>query len=356
MGCHFLLQGIFPTQRSNPGLSHCRQILYHLSYQGSCQYRCQVFGLKLFPDKSPLLPHHPEILQTPTQIYYIYFQNCKTSPVYMVSKGHSQVLWAEFNTKWVPKSGCPWAAPSQWPHVVGPHLVTFSWGLPTGLAKVFEPNCSPRLFPSTLPSLSPSQKSDQCSCLRLLSASTVPFLFILPHRYFLQEIPCAFNPDLTPDSWRTWINTGHNLSFHSCLHISPEMTQAKFNHQTCYTHTHTHTHTLRIKGRKFPFSPVVRTWCFHCWGHRFKIQSLVRELRSWKLWSVAKTRGQNSLATRSALETWRCYIGEIGLWLNQTLRNHEYRRIIEKLNHGQLFLHLCLLLLAIIYLLKLVKK
>ena len=29
------LQGIFPTQRLNPGLLHCRQILYHLSYQGS---------------------------------------------------------------------------------------------------------------------------------------------------------------------------------------------------------------------------------------------------------------------------------------------------------------------------------
>ena len=26
--CHFLLQGIFPTQGSNPGLVHCRQILY----------------------------------------------------------------------------------------------------------------------------------------------------------------------------------------------------------------------------------------------------------------------------------------------------------------------------------------
>ena len=25
VGCHFLLQGIFPTQRSNPGLLHCRQ-------------------------------------------------------------------------------------------------------------------------------------------------------------------------------------------------------------------------------------------------------------------------------------------------------------------------------------------
>ena len=35
VGCHFLLQGIFPTQGSNPGLLHCRQILYHPSYQGS---------------------------------------------------------------------------------------------------------------------------------------------------------------------------------------------------------------------------------------------------------------------------------------------------------------------------------
>ena len=30
-----LLQGIFPTQGSNPGLLHWRQILYHLSHQGS---------------------------------------------------------------------------------------------------------------------------------------------------------------------------------------------------------------------------------------------------------------------------------------------------------------------------------
>ena len=28
-------RGIFPTQGSNPGLLHCRQILYHPSYQGS---------------------------------------------------------------------------------------------------------------------------------------------------------------------------------------------------------------------------------------------------------------------------------------------------------------------------------
>ena len=35
LGCHFLLQGIFPTQGLNPGLLHCRQILYQLSYKGS---------------------------------------------------------------------------------------------------------------------------------------------------------------------------------------------------------------------------------------------------------------------------------------------------------------------------------
>ena len=35
LGSHSLLQGTFLTQGLNPGLSHCRQILYHLSHQGS---------------------------------------------------------------------------------------------------------------------------------------------------------------------------------------------------------------------------------------------------------------------------------------------------------------------------------
>ena len=35
VGSPSLLQGIFPTQGSNPSLLHCRQILYHLSHQGS---------------------------------------------------------------------------------------------------------------------------------------------------------------------------------------------------------------------------------------------------------------------------------------------------------------------------------
>ena len=35
VGSLSLLQWIFPTQESNQGLLHCRQILYQLSYQGS---------------------------------------------------------------------------------------------------------------------------------------------------------------------------------------------------------------------------------------------------------------------------------------------------------------------------------
>ena len=35
VGCHFLLQGIFPTQGLSPGLPRCRQTLYRLSHQGS---------------------------------------------------------------------------------------------------------------------------------------------------------------------------------------------------------------------------------------------------------------------------------------------------------------------------------
>ena len=51
VGCHFLLQGIFQprleirsNQGSNPGLLYCRQILYHLSNQGSKSLICVCGG------------------------------------------------------------------------------------------------------------------------------------------------------------------------------------------------------------------------------------------------------------------------------------------------------------------------
>ena len=38
VGCHALLQGIFPTQGSKPGLPSCRRILYCLSHHSNQGY------------------------------------------------------------------------------------------------------------------------------------------------------------------------------------------------------------------------------------------------------------------------------------------------------------------------------
>ena len=48
VGCHALLQGIFPTQRSNPGLPHCRQTLYCLSHQKKNECVCVYVCIHLF--------------------------------------------------------------------------------------------------------------------------------------------------------------------------------------------------------------------------------------------------------------------------------------------------------------------
>ena len=42
------LQGIFPTQGSNPGLLHCRWILYHLSYNARFPWRGELKGDFIF--------------------------------------------------------------------------------------------------------------------------------------------------------------------------------------------------------------------------------------------------------------------------------------------------------------------
>ena len=43
MSNHSLLQGVFPTQESNPGLLHCRQILYGLNQERSQDWKTSVF-------------------------------------------------------------------------------------------------------------------------------------------------------------------------------------------------------------------------------------------------------------------------------------------------------------------------
>ena len=53
-GCHSLLQGIFLTRGSNWGLLHCRQILYHLSYQTNLANTLGKYQVAI--DTLPLLP------------------------------------------------------------------------------------------------------------------------------------------------------------------------------------------------------------------------------------------------------------------------------------------------------------
>ena len=48
VGSHSLLQGFFPTQESNLGILHYRQILYHLSHQGSPTLLSWFFFVFLF--------------------------------------------------------------------------------------------------------------------------------------------------------------------------------------------------------------------------------------------------------------------------------------------------------------------
>ena len=63
VGCHFLLQGIFPTQGLNPGLPHCRQALYSLSHRGV--YRFTGVGYNLAATPPPSLPI---TLLTPSEV------------------------------------------------------------------------------------------------------------------------------------------------------------------------------------------------------------------------------------------------------------------------------------------------
>ena len=61
VGCHSLLQGIFPTQGSNPGHPHCRRILYQLCHQGSPKFWLHPPNVRMSPASSLLVRTRPSI-------------------------------------------------------------------------------------------------------------------------------------------------------------------------------------------------------------------------------------------------------------------------------------------------------
>ena len=71
MGCHALLQGIFPNQGLNPGLLHCRRILYCLSHQGSPKYSISLIKSILF-----MLTH--------TYLYKLYITSYTYNDLYII--------------------------------------------------------------------------------------------------------------------------------------------------------------------------------------------------------------------------------------------------------------------------------
>ena len=78
MGCHFILQRIFPTQGSNPGLLHGRQTLYHLSHQGSPKNTgvgCHSLLQEIFPTQGLNLG----LLHCRQTLYHLSHQGSPTS-------------------------------------------------------------------------------------------------------------------------------------------------------------------------------------------------------------------------------------------------------------------------------------
>ena len=56
VGCLALLQGILPTQGWNPGLPHCRRILYQLSHKGS-----PIRIVKLYEEQKEMIIQPPVV-------------------------------------------------------------------------------------------------------------------------------------------------------------------------------------------------------------------------------------------------------------------------------------------------------
>ena len=87
VGSHSLLQGIFLTQGLNVGLPHCRQILYHLSNQGSPQRgkkaMCLFSLVSHHTERSQWLAHSSSrhrILRIWERMLYV-LEETKVSPV-----------------------------------------------------------------------------------------------------------------------------------------------------------------------------------------------------------------------------------------------------------------------------------
>ena len=114
VGTHSILQGIFPTQGSSPHLSHCRQILFYLSHQGSLslftiwpfQFHSGHFKLSFLYSYFPLFQSlHLRSLDSPelnanisNSFKKIILDQLSSQPIYLHFKGCSRKNhWSSWN-------------------------------------------------------------------------------------------------------------------------------------------------------------------------------------------------------------------------------------------------------------------
>ena len=97
VGCHALLQDIFLTQGSNPGLPHCSQILHRLNYQGrpgtAYKHRISIATLDpLTSTKSPSDSQYIKISETLRTKFYEMLCDQNVSKQYYFHKWWEQVF------------------------------------------------------------------------------------------------------------------------------------------------------------------------------------------------------------------------------------------------------------------------
>ena len=108
VGCHALLQGIFPTQGSNPGFPYCRHILYHLSHQGN-----------------------PEALGQGSA-------SSSHGPILYSLQGKDVFYIWNGGRKYQKKNNISWCMKTMWSLIISVHKCYLNTAIPTYLPSVFD--------------------------------------------------------------------------------------------------------------------------------------------------------------------------------------------------------------------------
>jgi len=192
VGSLSLLQGIFPTQGSNPGLRHCRRILYQRSYKGSGQWRekwtMKRSGQWRRGERQHIRTRRPSIYwtnsmeaETETEMStkqfasgFPYYQPCsqESRTLGRLCVSHCVLIRVQHNFIWIPKQAASSAFQFIPIHSIAHLTSTFTW------MSYKYPGISPRtrqivLSPSQ--SISSFAKRHQTSTLVLILVSLLVF-------------------------------------------------------------------------------------------------------------------------------------------------------------------------------------